>query len=59
MHIANMNNLTSLQRQQAAQILTDSLPLGWRTLSEAMQEIDGLLSPQNTLLVALEGSDGV
>ena len=57
MHIANMNNLTSLQRRQAAQILTESLPNGWATLSEAVQEIDMLLCPGNTMLAVMEGSD--
>jgi aminoglycoside 6'-N-acetyltransferase I len=57
MHIANMNNLTSLQRRQAAQILSESLPKGWSTLSEAVQAIDELLRPGNTMLAAMEGSD--
>jgi len=57
MHIANMTHLTQMQLTQAAQILTDSLPLGWATLSEALKELDESLAPANTLLAVLDEND--
>lgn len=54
MQIVNMNALTNAQKVQAAQILTDSLPLGWATLADAQAEIKKRLIPENTLLAAVE-----
>lgn len=55
MQIVNMTELNTAQITEAAQILTDSLPLGWATLQDALDEIKERLIPENTLLVALEG----
>ena len=41
MKIENMQTLTENQRTQAAQMLTDELPLGWATLADAEAEIIG------------------
>ena len=49
-----MTQLNKAQIIQAAQILTDSLPIGWATLQDAMDEIKERLIPENTLLVAVE-----
>lgn len=57
MQILNMTQLNETQIQQAAQILTDSIPAGWPTLKDAMQEIAELLVPDNTLLAAVEGNE--
>ena len=54
MTIVNMNTLTKEHLSQAAQILTDSLPLGWATFNDATDEINQRLIPENTLLAALE-----
>lgn len=54
MNIINMNRLRQHQLLEAGQMLTDSLPLGWATLDDAMQEINDCLSPGNTMLAALE-----
>jgi len=43
MQIVNMNTLSEAQRTQVAQMLTDELPLGWATLTEAMEEVTELL----------------
>ena len=40
MKIVNMQTLNPEQRIQAAQMLTDELPLGWETLEEALEEVD-------------------
>ena len=39
MKIVNMQTLNETQRIQAAQMLTDELPLGWETLDDALEEI--------------------
>ncbi len=57
MKIVNMNTLNEKQIEQAAQMLTDELPLGWATFDEAMDEIKERLVPQNTLLAAVEGEE--
>ncbi|NLC69593.1 MAG: GNAT family N-acetyltransferase [Clostridiaceae bacterium] len=54
MQIINMNNLNKTQIIQAAQILTDSIPIGWPILKHALDEIHELLTPKNTLLAAIE-----
>lgn len=57
MQIINMTQVNKAQIIQAARILTDSLPIGWSTLQDAMDEIKERLIPENTLLVAVE--DGI
>jgi len=54
LEIINMEQLNSDQLVQAAQILTDSIPEGWPTLRDALDEINRLLVPENTLLAAVE-----
>lgn len=54
MHIINMTRLTQTQITQAAQILTDSIPIGWATLESALDEIKERLIPENTLMAAVE-----
>lgn len=54
MEIINMTQLNKNQMIQAAQILTDSIPIGWPTLQDALDEINELLIPENTLLAAVE-----
>ena len=39
MNIINMVQVSKTQIMQAAQILTDSLPIGWPTLQDAIDEI--------------------
>lgn len=54
MEIINMTQLNENQIIQAAQILTDGIPIGWPTLKDALAEINELLIPENTLLAAVE-----
>ena len=54
--IVNMARLDEVQMAQAAQILTDSIPLGWPSLQDAVNEIEERLIPGNTLLAAVEDS---
>lgn len=54
MRIINMIELNEEQIRQAAQILTDSIPIGWPTLKEALEEIEERLIPENTLLAAIQ-----
>lgn len=49
-----MTQVNKTQLIQAAQILTDSIPIGWPTLHDAMDEIKERLIPENTLLAAIE-----
>lgn len=51
-----MARLDEVQMAQAAQILTDSIPLGWPSLQDAVNEIEERLIPGNTLLAAVEDS---
>ncbi len=57
MKIINMAKANERQIEQAAQILTDSIPAGWPTFSDAMKEIEERLIPENTLLVAIENDE--
>ncbi len=54
MQIINMTELSQKQIIQAAQILTDSLPIGYPTLQAALDEIKERLIPENILLSAVE-----
>jgi len=64
MKIVNMQTLSETQRIQAAQVLTDELPIGWANLAEAMGEIvkhvdnprrDG--DGESLYLAAMDGDD--
>ena len=61
MKIVNMNTLSESQLTQAAQMLTDELPLGWPILADAMEEVSMLLNdedePDALFLAAVEDSD--
>jgi aminoglycoside 6'-N-acetyltransferase I len=59
MEIVNMAQLDRAQIIQAAQILTDSIPIGWPTLQQALEEIEERLIPDNTLLAAVEDGNVV
>lgn len=54
MQIIDMTQLSQARLAQAAQILTDSLPIGWPTLEDALGEIRERLIPENTMLAAVE-----
>lgn len=53
MYIQNMNELNDDQIRQAALILTESIPPGWPTIENSMDELESLLKPGNTLLAAM------
>lgn len=53
MQIKHMVDATEKQLTQAAQLLTDSLPNGWPTIQDAMDEIKERLIPENTMLFAI------
>jgi aminoglycoside 6'-N-acetyltransferase I len=61
MEIVNMNILGEAQLAQAAQMLTDELPLGWSTFDDAMEEVDILLNdedePEALFFAAIEDGD--
>ena len=64
MEIVNMQTLNQTQRTQAAQMLTDELPLGWATLADALEEVAGLVDNiecdgdgESLFLAALEGKE--
>lgn len=65
MTIVNMDTLDRHQLGQAAQMLTDELPLGWATLDDAMEEVVTLLDkdaqePGALFLAAIDsGTDEV
>ncbi|MCL2461480.1 MAG: GNAT family N-acetyltransferase [Defluviitaleaceae bacterium] len=40
MEIVNMKSLNAAQLSQAAQMLTDEMPLGWAAFEDAMREVD-------------------
>ena len=59
MEIVNFTVLSEAQVVQAAQMLTDELPLGWPTLADAMQEINEMLGcgPDSVFLCAVENGE--
>ncbi|MCL2836137.1 MAG: GNAT family N-acetyltransferase [Defluviitaleaceae bacterium] len=59
MEIVDMNTLDAAQREQAARILTESLPLGWPSYNDAKEELIELLIPKNTMFAALENRETV
>ena len=54
MEIINLKYLDKVQMMQAAQILFESLPIGYPTFQNALDEIKKRLIPENTLLCAIE-----
>lgn len=54
MQIINMTELNELQLEEAAVILTTSIPQGWPSMKEACEEIRERLIPENCLLAAVE-----
>jgi len=54
MRIINFNQLSVSEIMQAADILHQSIPLGWPTQADAKKEIDTYLTPENVLLAAVE-----
>lgn len=61
MEIVNLKILNETQLKQAAQMLTNELPLGWETLEEAMDEVKNRWSaePDALFLAAIEMSEVV
>ena len=57
MKIIDMSKLDEAQLNQAAEILTDTLNIGYPTFKDAMAEIKELLVPENTMLAAVEGDE--
>ncbi len=55
MRIVDMMQLSQEQITEAAQILTESIPIGWPTLQDALEEISEQLVSENTLLAAMDG----
>ena len=55
MEILDMTQLDEDQLEQSAEILTDTLTIGYPTFKDAMEEIKELLIPENTLLAVVEG----
>ncbi|WP_218839917.1 GNAT family N-acetyltransferase [Salinicoccus kekensis] len=52
-----MSKLDEAQLNQAAEILTNTLNIGYPTFKDAMEEIEELLVPENTLLAAVAGDE--
>ena len=52
MEIVDIETLSKSQLTQAAQMLTDEIPLGWKTFDEAMRELNDLLSDEEASLIA-------
>jgi aminoglycoside 6'-N-acetyltransferase I len=59
MEIVNMQTLTQTQRTQAAQMLTDELPLGWPMLSDAEAEVNKRWCGEPNALFLAAVDDGV
>ena len=61
MEIVNMQTLNHTQLTQAAQILTDELPLGWATLADANAEVNERWNdePDALFLAAVDDGDVV
>jgi len=62
MLIVDMKTLKQSQLTQAAQMLTDELPLGWPTLNDAAEEIDELFdggadNKSNYLVAVVDGNE--
>ena len=61
MKIVNMQTLNQMQRTQAAQILSDELPLGWPTLAAAEAEVNERWrdEPDTLFLAAVDNGEVV
>lgn len=57
MKIIDMSKFDEAQLNQAAEILTNTLNIGYPTFKDAMEEIEELLVPENTLLAAVAGDE--
>lgn len=57
MKIIDMSKFDEAQLNQAAEILTNTLNIGYPTFKDAMEEIEELLVPENTLLAAVESGE--
>jgi aminoglycoside 6'-N-acetyltransferase I len=57
MKIVNMNELSSSQRTQAAEILSSTLPHAWPKPEDAMVELVERLIPENTLLAVVDNEE--
>lgn len=57
MKLVNIKVLNKSQRLQAAQILTESLSIGYPSLQSALQELNSLRKPGNTVLAAMQASE--
>jgi len=58
MEIVNVQTLDKMQQIQAAQMLTDELPLGWPTLADAKAEINERWSNEPDALFLAAVDDG-
>lgn len=59
MKIVLMQTLNKKQLNAAARMLSDSLPNGWPTLKDALNEIDQLLKSNNNYMIAVVEKDMV
>ena len=59
MKIVLMQTLNKKQLNAAARMLSDSLPNGWPTLKDALNEIDQLLKSNNNYMIAAVEKDMV
>ena len=59
MEILNFSALSEAQHTQAAQMLTDELPDGWPTLTDALDEIKEITGNPEALLLAAVEKDAV
>ncbi len=59
MEIVNTQTLNQTQRTQAAQMLTDELPIGWPTLADAEREVNERWSgaPNTLALAAIDNGE--
>ena len=57
--LIDMAGLGESHRAQAARILVESLPMGWPTISDALEEIHSMTQPGNTLIAAVQNSEVV
>ena len=58
MEVVTFNTLNKIQREQAAQILTEEVPEGWPTFADAAEEIAELISGSDYMFLgAVENSE--
>jgi aminoglycoside 6'-N-acetyltransferase I len=58
MEVVNMRTLNQVQRTQAAQMLTDELPLGWPTLADSEAEVNERWNDEADTLFLAAVDDG-